>query len=297
MIKSIDLNAHGKINLGLDVVRKRPDGYHEVRMIMQTIGLHDKISISKINSPDIKVETNLPFLPTDDKNIVYKAVALMKETFQINDGFYINLDKRIPISAGLAGGSTDAAAAIIGVNHLYGLNLSLEELMDIGVNIGADVPFCLMGGTALSEGIGEKLTPLPAFPNCHILLVKPNINISTKYTYENLDLNKIDKHPDIDSIVQGISNHSISEATKHSANVLESVTETRHPEITTIKNAMVDQGAIVSMMSGSGPTVFGIFDNAQKANNALYHFKVSNFKYQVFLTKPVSQVFNFKEDT
>jgi 4-diphosphocytidyl-2-C-methyl-D-erythritol kinase len=291
MMKSIQLNAYAKINLGLDILGKRPDGYHEVRMIMQTIGLHDRLSMKIINSSKIKIKTNLPFLPTNENNIVYKAVDLMKKKYQINNGIYINLSKRIPVSAGMAGGSTDAAAALIGMDRLFGLNLTLEELMDVGVTLGADVPYCLMGGTALSEGIGEKLTPLPAFPNCHILIVKPNINVSTKKVYSNLDLSKVQNRPNIDGIIDGIKKNDLYEATRHFDNVLESVTIGQYNLIDDIKMEMIDQGAITSLMSGSGPTVFGIFDDLKLAKDAFYHFKVSNFKYQVFLTKPKGPVF------
>lgn len=295
MTNSIKLNAYAKINLGLDVVRKRPDGYHEVRMIMQTIGLHDRLSLNVIDSPQIKMKTNLPYLPTNENNIVYKAVSLIKEKYQINSGIFINLQKKIPVSAGLAGGSTDAAAALSGMNQLFDLNLSLEELKALGLMLGADVPYCLMGGTALSEGIGEILTPLPPFPNCHILLVKPKISVSTKYVYQNLDLDKINNHPNIDGIIQGIKNKDLLMATNNFANVLEGVTIKKYPEISDIKKTMIEQGAIVSMMSGSGPSVFGIFDDLQAAKNAFYHFKVSNFRYRVFLTKPKKQQKNIFE--
>lgn len=287
MIKSVQLNAYAKINLGLDVTRKRPDGYHEVRMIMQTIGLFDKLSLNIINSPNIKIKTNLPYLPTNDRNIVYKAVSLIKEKYKIKNGIYINLKKIIPVSAGLAGGSTDAAATLWGMNKLFDLNLSLEELQEIGVTLGADVPYCLMGGTALSEGIGEILTPLPPFPNCHILVVKPKINVSTKSVYENLDLSSIKTRPNIDGIIEGIENNDLYSAINHFGNTLESVTIKQYPEINDLKKTMLKQGALVSLMSGSGPTVFGIFDNHDKAKDAFYHFKVSNFKYRVFLTTPI----------
>lgn len=292
MMKSIQLNAYAKVNLGLDVLGKRPDGYHEVRMIMQTIGLHDKLTMNVINTPKIKIKTNLFFLPTNDSNIVYRAVDLMKKKYQINEGIYINLSKRIPVAAGMAGGSTDAAAALIGMNKLFNLNLTLEELMDIGVTLGADVPYCLMGGTALSEGIGEKLTPLPPLPNCHILIVKPNINVSTKKIYTSLDLSKVSTRPDIDGIIRGINQKDLYETTRHFANVLESVTIDKYKVIDDIKEEMLKHGAITSLMSGSGPTVFGIFDNKKLAKDAFYHFKVSNFKYHVYLTKPKGPVYS-----
>lgn len=290
MKNSVHLKAYAKINIGLDVIRKRTDGYHEVRMIMQSIGLYDKISIYNINSSKIKLQTNLPYLPTNDNNIIYKTASLIREKYKIKSGLYINLNKKIPVSAGLAGGSTDAAATLHGMNELFNLNLTLEELMEIGVTLGADIPYCLMGGTALSEGIGEKLTKLPPLSFCHILIVKPNINVSTQKVYQNLDLLNLTNHPNIDAIIQGIKNNNLHQTTKHLGNVLESVTINKYPEIKKIKNIMVEQGAVNSLMSGSGPTVFGIFDDLKKAKDAYYYFKVLNFEYQVFLSRPIEKI-------
>ena len=288
MMKSIQLKAHAKVNLALDIIGKRSDGYHEVRMIMQSIGLHDQLSIYITNDSKIRVQTNLPFLPTNQSNIVYKAASLIKRKFQLDQGLYINLNKRIPVSAGLAGGSTDAAATLHGLNQLFDLKLSLKELMDIGVELGADVPFCLLGGTALSEGIGEKLTPLHPFPPCHILVVNPNFNVPTKNIYRQLNLNHIKKRTNIDDLIKNIKEDNLHGATKNFSNVLETVTVKNHPLIQEIKDKMMELGAITSIMSGSGPTVFGIYDDLGKAKEAFYHFKVDNFEYQVFLTKPYS---------
>lgn len=290
MNNSINLKAYAKINIGLDVIAKRSDGYHEVRMIMQSIGLYDRISIHLINSSKIKLQTNLPYLPTNDNNIIYKAASLLREKYRIKSGLFINLNKKIPVSAGLAGGSTNAAATLHGMNELFNLNLTLEELMEIGVTLGADIPYCLMGGTALSEGIGEKLTKLPPLPFCHILIVKPNINVSTQNVYQNLDLSKVSNHPNIDAIIQGIESKDLQQTTKHLGNVLESVTIHNYPEIEKIKNLMIEQGAINSLMSGSGPTVFGMFDDLKKAESAYYYFKVLNFEYQVFLSRPIEKI-------
>lgn len=281
---TVKLKAYAKINLGLDVIRKREDGYHEVRMIMQTIGLYDKISINATSHPSIKVKTNLHYLPTDKNNLVYKAAALMKKTFQIKEGVYIHLEKRIPVAAGLAGGSSDAATTLYGMNRLFHLNLKTEELLKLAVQIGADVPYCILRGTALSEGIGEILTPLPPFPNCYVLTVKPNINVSTKFVYENLHLDTVTNHPDIDGIMKHIKEQDLYGASKLFGNVLETVTEKEYPIITDIKNKMVENGAIVSLMSGSGPTVFGLFDNVKVAEKAFYEFKVSSLGKQVYLT-------------
>jgi 4-diphosphocytidyl-2-C-methyl-D-erythritol kinase len=281
---TVRLKAYAKINLGLDVVRRREDGYHEVRMIMQTIGLYDKISINPTNNPSIKVKTNLHYLPTDKNNLVYKAAALMKETYHIKDGVYIHLEKRIPVAAGMAGGSSDAATTLYGMNRLFHLKLSSEELLELAVQLGADVPYCIMRGTALSEGIGEILTPLPPFPSCHVLIVKPNINVSTKFVYENLHLDSVTHHPDIDGIMKHIKEQDLYGASKYFGNVLETVTEKEYPIIKDIKTKMLDNGAIVSLMSGSGPTVFGLFDDIKTAEKAFYDFKVSSFGKQVYLT-------------
>jgi 4-diphosphocytidyl-2-C-methyl-D-erythritol kinase len=284
-MNTIKLKAYAKINLGLDVVRKREDGYHEVRMIMQTISLHDKLTIKVTDQPSIRMNTNLPYLPNDENNLVYKAAALLKKEFGIEQGVYINLEKKIPVAAGLAGGSSDAAATLHGMNRLFHLNLSNEELMKFGLRLGADVPYCVMRGTALSEGIGEILTPLPPFPKCYVLIVKPPINVSTKFVYENLKIDESINHPDIDGIIKFIKEDNLKEAVKLFGNVLESVTEKNYPIIMNIKETMLEYGALTSLMSGSGPTVFGIFDDKKKVEKAFYDFKISNIGKQVFLTE------------
>lgn len=283
-MNSIKLKAYAKINLGLDVIRKREDGYHEVRMIMQTIGLYDKVSILRTNNTSITVKTNLPYLPVDENNLVYKAAALIKNTYQISQGVHIILDKKIPVAAGLAGGSSDAATVLYGLNRLFHLNLPKEELMALGLKLGADVPYCLMRGTALSEGIGEKLTTLPPFPFCYVLIVKPGINVSTRYVYENLKLNDSVKHPNIDAIVSAIKTNDLREAVSHFDNVLETVTVRDYPIIGQIKEQLMASGAITSLMSGSGPTVFGLYDSKEKAERSFYQFKTGNLGKQVYLT-------------
>ncbi|MDF2871018.1 MAG: 4-diphosphocytidyl-2C-methyl-D-erythritol kinase [Anaerocolumna sp.] len=283
-MNSIKLKAYAKINLGLDVVRKREDGYHEVRMIMQTIGLYDKVSILRTNNTSITVKTNLPYLPTDENNLVYKAAALIKKNYNINQGVHIILDKKIPVAAGLAGGSSDAAAVLYGLNRLFHLNLSKEELSELGLQLGADVPYCLLRGTALSEGIGEILTPISPFPSCHILIVKPGINVSTKHVYEHLKLDEHTHHPNIDAILTAISNRDLKCAVSHFGNVLESVTINEYPVIGQIKEELTAFGAIVSMMSGSGPTVFGLFDSREKAEKAFFQLKAEKSYKQVYLT-------------
>lgn len=292
-MNTIHLKAYAKINLGLDIVRKREDGYHEVKMIMQTIGLYDKLVIHKTSNPNITLKTNLPYLPEDMNNLVYKAAILMKERYGIKEGMHIRLEKKIPVSAGLAGGSTDAAAALSGINQLFRLNLRQETLMAIGLELGADVPYCIMQGTALSEGIGEILTPLPPFPSCHVLIVKPNINVSTKYVYEHLKLDEDTFHPNIDGIIEHIKAKDLQGATSLFSNLLETVTIKEYPVINKIKEQMLSHGAIVSLMSGSGPTVFGLFEDNKAAENAFYQFKVGEFGKQTYLTRifhPIGKV-------
>ncbi len=283
-MNSIKLKAHAKINLGLDVVRKREDGYHEVRMIMQTIGLYDKLTLSRTNNSSVIINTNLHYLPTDENNLVYKAITLIKKEYGIKQGVYVNLEKKIPVAAGMAGGSTDAATALYGMNRLFHLNLSKGDLMGLGLRLGADVPYCIMRGTVLSEGIGEVLTPLPPFPVCRVLIVKPGISMSTRYVYENLKLDAQTKHPDIDGIIGYIKNKDLHRAVGLFGNVLETVTEKEYPIIGEIKVKMSEYGAIGSLMSGSGPSVFGLFDDFKKAEKAFYQFKISNLGKQVFLT-------------
>lgn len=280
----ISLNAYAKINLALDVLGRRSDGYHEVRMIMQSVRLYDKLSIRKTIKPVITLNTNLPYLPVNENNLVYAAAVLFRETFGIRDGMFFQLDKKIPVSAGLAGGSSDAAAALYGLNELFGTGLSAAELRTLGLKLGADVPFCLMRGTVLSEGIGELLTPLPPAPACFCLLVKPPINISTRYVYEHLSL-ETTMHPDIDAMCQAIQSGLFSKMAACLGNSLESVTQREHPEILKIKEQMLAAGAAGTLMSGSGPTVFGLFDNRKAAQKAFYEFKVGEFGRQTFLTE------------
>lgn len=267
-MKTVHLKAYAKINLGLDVIRKREDNYHEVRMIMQTIDLYDKLTLKKIPEDRIELKTNLSFLPTNENNLVYKAIHLLKEEFHIKEGVSVNLEKHIPVAAGMAGGSTDCAAALKGMNKLFGLKLSDKQLMERGVKLGADVPYCIMGGTALSEGIGEILTPLPNMPDCHVLVVKPTMHVSTKFVYENLKINELPSHPDIDGIIDGIRSKDVGAIAVRLENVLETVTTEEYPVINQIKSLMMDSGALGSLMSGSGPTIFGLFARKDQAEHA-----------------------------
>ncbi|WP_230398346.1 4-(cytidine 5'-diphospho)-2-C-methyl-D-erythritol kinase [Novisyntrophococcus fermenticellae] len=280
------LRAMAKINLGLDVIKKRDDGYHEVRMIMQTIRMYDQIDLAGSDRPGIQVKTNLPYLPSNENNLVYKAAKLLMDEFHIEKGLDIRLRKVIPVAAGLGGGSSDAAAVMVGVNRMFHLNLSLEELADRGKTIGADVPYCIMRGTALAEGIGEILTQLPSLPPCHILVAKPGINVSTKNVYKSLRADEIQNHPDIDGIIDAIRGSSLMGVTARMANVLEEVTVRDYPVIDEIKQLMMERGALSAMMSGSGPSVFGIFDDRRKAGHAYRQLQDMNLVKQIFLTKP-----------
>ena len=254
-MKDISVKALAKINLGLDVVRKREDGYHEVRMVMQTIHWFDRLEISKNTSGEITMETNLSFLPTNENNLVYKAAKLLQDEFAIKDGVHVWLHKYIPVAAGMAGGSTDAAAVLYGMNQIFDLGLTREELMERGVKIGADVPYCIMRGTALAEGIGEKLSKLPPMVKCPVLIAKPQIR--------EKDLYKI---------------------AADMGNVLETVTIPAYPVIADIKDHMMEHGAVNAMMSGSGPTVFGLFDKEATAVEAYEAMKASGLAKQVYLT-------------
>ena len=284
-MESIRLKARAKINLGLDVLRKREDGYHDVRMVMQTIGIYDRLIITRIPEEDIRIKSNLFFLPVNENNLIYKAAKLLKDSFGFAGGVEIDLNKFIPVSAGLAGGSTDAASTLFGINRLFDLGLSTKDLMELGVSIGADVPYCVMRGTALAEGIGEKLTALPPLPRCRILIAKPPINVSTKLVYESLDMNGVDRHPDIDGLIDAIKRQDINGVCSLMGNVLENVTVPLYPVIESIKNDMMDNGAINAMMSGSGPTVFGIFPDEETILKCQAFLKKKGEARQVYITE------------
>lgn len=278
--------AYAKINLGLDVVKRLPNGYHQVKMIMQSVGIRDELILEKAGS-GIALTTDSHELPADESNLACKAARLMLDKYRISGGVRIRLKKNIPVAAGMAGGSADAAAVMKGMNRLFNLDAPLAQLMEYGVSIGADVPYCLLGGTALAEGIGEKLTPLPPLPNCQILAVKPDISVSTKYVYEHLDAQGISCHPDIDGMEAAVRAGDLPGILSRMANVLETVTIQAHPVIAELKNRMLELGAAGSLMSGSGPTVFGIFTDSQAALSALEQLQNDGPARQVFLTKPV----------
>lgn len=286
----MQLKALAKINLGLDVLRRRENGYHDVKMIMQTVRIFDRLALVKQDKEGIRVRTNLYYLPANENNLVYKAANLLFEEFDIRGGLSIDLKKYIPVAAGMAGGSSDAAAVLYGLNRMYGLGLSQEQLMERGVKIGADVPYCIMRGTALAEGIGEILTPLPPMPPCNILVAKPGISVSTKYVYENLHANELkpEQHPDIDGVLEALKAQDIrgmAEALRN-GNVLETVTANAYPVIGKLKETMEMNGAAVALMSGSGPTVFGIFEDRMQARRAMAAIRKSRLARQLFLTTP-----------
>lgn len=283
-MERIQLKALGKINLGLDVLGKRENGYHDVRMIMQTVYLYDEVTLEKRQEPGITVSTNLIYLPTDKTNIAYRAAKILLDEFGERRGVAIHLKKHIPVAAGMAGGSADAAAVLFGMNRMFGWKLSEKELMERGVTLGADVPYCIMRGTALAEGIGEKLTRLPAMPKCHLLIAKPPISVSTKLVYEKLDALAIVDHPDIDGIIEGLKDRDLIRVAGSMGNVLQNVTETEYPVITQIKEEMIKGGAINAMMSGSGPTVFGLFEDRQSAKRAAQKIKEQKLAKQVYVT-------------
>ncbi|MBS4535142.1 4-(cytidine 5'-diphospho)-2-C-methyl-D-erythritol kinase [Clostridium sp. D2Q-14] len=266
------LEAYAKINLSLDVLRKREDGYHEVNMIMNQIDLKDEVTLTEIKS-SIRIECTNPKVPTDSSNLVHKAYSIITDKFNIKRGVKIKINKKIPMAAGLAGGSSDCAQTIIGLNKLWDLNLNQIELMDIGAKIGADIPYCIMGGTALAEGIGDKLTQISDFSDKYILIVKPNIDVSTSDVYKNLNLNDVKNHPDTESMIRAIHDDNIYKVANNMINVLEVVTMKKYPIIEDIKKKMIDKGALGSLMSGSGPTVFGIFDDYEKGRDCELWFK------------------------
>ena len=280
----LTLKAMAKINLGLDVVRRRPDGYHEVRMIMQTVGLYDRLTFEKTEEDALRLESSMKRLPTDGDNLIIRAASLLKEEFGIREGLSIRLDKRIPVAAGMAGGSTDAAAALTAVNRMFDLGLTEEQLRERAVKIGADVPYCLQGGTALSEGIGEILTALPPAPACHVVVAKPPVHVSTKWVYQNLHLEQVTEHPDIDGMAESIRQGDYAGVVRRLSNVLESVTVPRYPVIAQIRDFLRENGADGALMSGSGPTVFALFDDRERAKQALEALRKTGLAAQTFLT-------------
>ena len=271
-MKKITRQAYGKINLGLDVLGKREDGYHIVRMIMQTVELHDTLDFKENATGEITMTCDNETLPVDDNNLCIRAAKLLKDEFGFEGGVDIHLKKRIPIAAGMAGGSTDAATVLKAVNEIFELGLSKKELMKRGVTLGADIPYCIMGGTALAEGIGEKLTRLSPMPSVPVLIAKPPVNVSTGKVYGALDSLETYDHPNIDALIHSIEYEDILGIAPKMGNVLADVTMPMVPEIAEIVDFMESHGAVRAMMTGSGPTVFGIFednDEMEKCRKAL----------------------------
>lgn len=283
-MNSIGLKSRAKINLSIDVLGKRQDGYHIVEMIMQTIDLYDNLKITQIEEDSIKIKSNSQDIPLNQDNIVYKAANILKEKFNIKKGIEISIQKNIPVAAGMAGGSSNAAAVLVGLNRIWDLGLNQLELKDIALQLGADVPFCITGGSALAQGIGEELTDIKGLnENIHILICKPNIFVSTKEVYQSLDMNEIKKRPDNQKLIDALQVNDVKYVSENMVNVLEEVTSSKYDEINQIERIIMDNKALGSMMSGSGPTVFGLFDNKEYAIRAKEEL-LQNYN-QVYLVK------------
>lgn len=290
----LNYKARAKINLGLDVCRRLENGYHEVKMVMQTVDIYDELEFKKRNDPDIILSVNSrDYLGDLENNLIFKAAKLMKEWYNISQGIEIRLKKNIPVAAGMAGGSTDAAATMLAINEMFELGLSKEELMERAVTLGADIPFCILGGTALAQGIGEKLISLPAPPKASLLVVKPPIMVPTKWVYENLHLDELEKHPDIDGMIDALKEGNLRGITERMENVMESVTEQAYPIITDIKKMMLGNGALNAVMSGSGPSIFGVFLDEETANTAAVYIdqtlRTKEIEAQVMVTEFYNQ--------
>lgn len=280
----LTVKALGKINLGLDVLGRLDNGYHQVRMVMQTVHLYDTLKIYKTAEPGIRLRTNLGFLPVNEDNLCVKAARMLMEEFQLTEGICIDLHKRIPVAAGMAGGSSDGGAVLYAMNRMFDLGLSRRELMERGVKLGADVPYCLMRGTALAEGIGEELTPLPPMVKCPVLIAKPAISVSTPQVYHSYDALSDVSHPDIDGLIAAIREKDLSRIAARMGNVLEEVTAGEYPVIRELKEAMMESGALNAMMSGSGPTVFGLFDDEDTMERAKEDLRHRGIAHRVFGT-------------
>lgn len=286
-MNTVTKKAYAKINLGLDVLGTRPNGYHDVKMVMQTVDLHDTLKFKLLQEDKIVMTTSRSDLECDDRNLVYKAIALMKREFGVKKGMEVFLEKNIPMAAGMAGGSTDCAAALKACNELFDLHLSENALMEYGVKLGADVPYCIMGGTALAEGIGEKLTKLTDLPECYILIAKPPIDVSTKEVYCAFDACENIDHPDIDGMVKALQDDNLEGVVTRLGNVLEQVTIPMHPEVRTLVDVMRTAGAKNAMMTGSGPTVFGIFTNPELAEDGRNSILQKGLSKEVYVVRPV----------
>lgn len=281
----LELKAYGKINLGLDVIRKRPDGYHDLDMVMQMVDVYDDVILTQIEGTEIVVRTDTAVLSNGTDNLAYMAAKMLMDEFGIVQGLEITIKKRIPIAGGMAGGSSDCAATLKGVNQMFDLGLSKEELMERGVRLGADVPYCILGGTAIARGIGEILTPLPTPPKCHVIIAKPPVSVSTAFVYGNIKPDKIERRPDIEVMVSAIKTQDLYKLAESLYNVMEDITVPKYPIIQEIKTVMLDNGALNSIMSGSGPTVFGLYDDIEKAEQTVELLKAKELTEQLYLTK------------
>ena len=298
--------AYAKINLGLDALKKRVDGYHELAMVMQTVDICDELTFTVKETPGIELAvewskdgwTNAALdsfpragevqpVPSDQKNLVWRVAELLMDEFGIKKGVKITLKKRIPVAAGMAGGSSDCAATLHGINELFELGLSLEELQARGVKLGADVPYCLLGGTALAEGIGEILTPLLPMPGCHLVVAKPAVSVSTPFVFKQLRVNELEVHPDIAGMCAAIRDNNLDGVIARLGNVLETATIPHFPVVGDLKEELKRLGADGVLMSGSGPTVFGIFKSEKHAQEAADELKKTGLAAQIFVTRPV----------
>lgn len=281
----LQLKAYGKINLGLDVIRKRPDGYHDLDMIMQMVDVYDDVIIEKKAGEEIVVKADAAVLSNGKDNLAYMAAKMLFDEFGIKSGVEITIHKRIPIAGGMAGGSSDCATTLIGINEMFNLGLSKQQLMERGVKLGADVPYCVLGGTAIARGIGEVLTSLPTPPQCHVIIAKPPISVSTAYVYGHIRPDEITKRPDIEQMTLAIKEQDLNKLSDLLYNVMEEVTVSEYPVIEKLKSIMLENGALNSIMSGSGPTVFGLFDDREKAQAAMKALDSKELTEQLYLTK------------
>lgn len=281
----LQLKAYGKINLGLDVIRKRPDGYHDLDMIMQMVDVYDDVIIEKKAGEEIVVKADAAVLSNGKDNLAYMAAKMLFDEFGIKSGVEITIHKRIPIAGGMAGGSSDCATTLIGINEMFNLGLSKQQLMERGVKLGADVPYCVLGGTAIARGIGEVLTPLPTPPQCHVIIAKPPISVSTAYVYGHIRPDEITKRPDIEQMTLAIKEQDLNKLSDLLYNVMEEVTVSEYPVIEKLKSIMLENGALNSIMSGSGPTVFGLFDDREKAQAAMKALDSKELTEQLYLKK------------
>lgn len=281
----ITLKARAKVNIGLDITGVLENGYHLVDMIMQTLQLHDEVTIRKKRETGIEIRSNLRYLPVNENNIVYQAAKMMVDEFQIQDGLRFDIKKEIPVAAGMAGGSADAASTLIGINRMYQLSLSTQELCIRGLKLGADVPYCIQGGTMHATGIGEHLERITAMPDCFVVVVKPKASASTKIVYQKFDQLSQVIHPNMTQLLLQMEDKSLNGIAAAMGNVLEQVTIPMIPEIASIKEVLLKNGALNAMMSGSGPTVFGLYTDRTQADRAVAELSYKKEIQKVCVTK------------